>query len=36
MNIESKTSEIILGTEGKVNPDVICYKCNKPGHYDPQ
>ena len=34
-NIESKKSELVPGTDGKVNPDTICYNGNKPGHYVP-
>ena len=36
MNIESKTSDVVPGTDGKVDPDVVCYEGNKPGHYAPQ
>ena len=36
MNIELKTSEIVPGADGKVNPDIVYYNCNKPGHYAPQ
>ena len=36
MNIGSKTSYIVPGTDGKVNPDIVCYNCNKAGHYAPQ
>ena len=36
MNIESKTSDIVPGTDEEVNPDAICCNCNKPRHYVPQ
>ena len=36
MNIESRVSELVPGTDGKVNPDVICYNFNKAGYYAPQ
>ena len=27
---------MVPGTDGKVNPDIICYRCNKPRHDAPQ
>ena len=35
-NIESKTSDVVPGTDEKVNPDIVCYNWKKTGYYSPQ